>query len=275
MITHRPTLYVILLPLALAAALSYSTESSNSGAPLSLEEVVKMSRSGISEDVIITRIKKNAKPFDLSAEELAELKKAGISDNVVKFLLDPAQPYAPPSPPPAPSPLSQPPPPGKTYPADDYASSVPPEPGLYHFLEQSPVRTEIKMLLGQKVGKLSMKKGKTIAYLVGPTAKARAKGPAPAFYIRLPEGKGIEELVLVAFERKHDRREIQMQPGPEAMRQFDSLEVGPHLYKITSNKLAAGEYLFFLVGSAEPSKGTYGKGWDFGIENVPGVQAKS
>jgi hypothetical protein len=31
-------------------------------------------------------------------------------------------------------------------------------------------------------------------------------------------------------------------------------------------KLTKGEYMFFLLGSAEPPKGSYGKGYDFGIE---------
>ena len=63
-----------------------------------------------------------------------------------------------------------------------------------------------------------------------------------------------------------------MGPGPKqelkaaVMRQFDSIEVGPRLFKLTTSKLAKGEYLFFLIGSAEPPKGSEGKGYDFGIE---------
>src|SRR5262249_16792584 len=110
-------------------------------------------------------------------------------------------------------------------------------------------------------------------YLVGPAAKTRTKGTSPIFYLRLLEGKAIEEVVLIAFERKHNRREIEMgPPGPKqelkggAMRQFDSLEVGLRLFKITPVKLIKGEYIFFLMGSAEPPKGSQGKGYDFGIE---------
>jgi len=123
------------------------------------------------------------------------------------------------------------------------------------------------------LGTVLMKKGKMIAYLVGPASKTRIMEPAPAFYMRLPEGKAIEEIVLVAFDCKSGRREIEMgPPGPkqelkaEAMRQFDSLEVGQGLFKVTAAKLAKGEYLFFQLGSAEPPKGSYGKGFDFGID---------
>ena len=95
----------------------------------------------------------------------------------------------------------------------------------------------------------------------------------PVFYLRLGEGKAIEDVVLVVFDRKSDRREIEMGPaGPkpelraEVMRQFDSLEVGPALFKLTTAKLAKGEYFFFQLGSAEPPKGSYGKGYDFGVD---------
>ena len=140
------------------------------------------------------------------------------------------------------------------------------------------MKTDIKLLLGANqgagVGKVVMKKGKAIGYLLGPTAKTRVDGPMPVFYMRLPEGKGIEEIVLVALEQKKDRREIELGQSlekqelkAEAMRPYDSLEVGPRLFKITTtDKLTRGEYLFLLLGSAEPPKGSYGKGYDFGIE---------
>jgi hypothetical protein len=253
-----------------------------------VEEVVKLSKEGFSEEVIITKIRKNGKAFDLNSAELVELRKLGIGDSIIKFLLDPSQPYTPPPPPPPPpspgktdAPGAIPPPaapPVKHYPADDYASRVPPDPGLYRFPGDVPVRVDIKIVLGTKegagLGKVLLKKGKVVGYLVGPAAKTRIKEPAPVFYMRLPEGKAIEEVVLVAFDRKTDRREIEMgPPGPkqeikaEAMRQFESLEVGSSLFKLTTAKLARGEYLFFQLGSAEPPKGSYGKGFDFAIDD--------
>jgi len=241
-------------------------QSQKSGGPLTVEEVVKLCQTGVSEELIVAKIKKNGKAFDLSAEELVDLRKAGVSDNVIKLLLDPSQPYIPPAPPAATSsgPIRQ-------YPRDVYASRVPGEPGLYVFPKEAPLEVDLKMLLGAKEG--SKKKSKIIAYLIGPASKTRIKGVAPTFYIRLPEGKGVEEVVLVAFDCKNDRREIGMGPSgaelqlrPEAVRQFDSLEVGPRLFKITAGRLPKGEYLFFLAGSAEPTKGSYGKGYDFGIE---------
>jgi len=258
-----------------------SAQAPAGGAPLTVEEIVKLWKTSVPEDLIITMIKKNAKAFNLSTEEVLELRKVGLSDNVVKFLLDPSQPYTPPVAPTASQPAvtrpeSRTPP--RNYPADAYAAQVPSDPGLYRFSDSVFLKTDLKLLLGANqgagVGKVVMKKGKAIGYLLGPTAKTRIGDPIPAFYMRLPEGKGIEEIVLVALEQKKDRREIELGQSlekqelkAEAMRPYDSLEVGPRLFKITTtDKLTRGEYLFLLLGSAEPPKGSYGKGYDFGIE---------
>ena len=278
-----PAILVTAILLSLSAAQSVPTGPIST--PLSVEEVLKLSQSGVSEDVIVTKIKKNGKAFDLSADELVELKKAGVKDTILKYLLDPSQPYTPP-PPPAP-PLAavhagpgstaKPEPPAKKYPVDAYAARVPPDPGLYRFNQNELLKTDIKMLLGENqgpgLGKVLLKKGKATAYLVGASARSRVADSAPVFYIRLPEGKSIEELLLLTLDGKKDRREVDMgAPGPkpelkpETMRQFDALEVGPGVYRLTTNKLGKAEYFFYLIGSAEPPKGNYGKGYDFGID---------
>ncbi|HYR91338.1 MAG TPA: hypothetical protein VE422_45195 [Terriglobia bacterium] len=254
-----------------------------SGPPFSVEDVVKLWKTNVPEELIITMIKKNAKAFNLSTEEVLELRSVGISANVVKFLLDPSQPYVPPSPSAAPVPAaagapSEPPKPPRNFAPDARAAQVPADPGLYRFSDGVFVKTDIKLLLGEQqgagVGKVLMKKGKAIGYLLGPTAKTRINEPTPVFYLRPPEGKGIEEVVLVAFDQKKTRREIEIgqtldkqELKAEAMRPFDPAEVGPRLFRITvTDKLTKGEYLLLLLGSAEPPKGSYGKGYDFGID---------
>ncbi len=279
----RTIFTLVLYVLLVGPSVSHLTaQSSARTTPLSVEEVMKLSQGGVSEELIITEIKKNGKPFDLNSEEILDLKKSGVSDTVIKYLLDPSQPYTPPAPPAKPPETPAAPAKAvsaKKYPPDANAARVPADPGLYTFA-QGPLQTsEIKILLGEKegagLGKVIMKKGKVIAYLVGPAAKTRVPEGAPALYIRLPEGKGIEELLLVALERKNDRRELDIEPPapkPETLRQFDSLEVGAGLYRLTPAKLIKGEYMFYLNGSAEPAKGSYGKGYDFGAGTTTGGQ---
>jgi len=274
---------LLIFAVIVSGAANVCAAQSSPAAPfLSLDDVVKESKSGIPDDILITKIRKNNRPFNLSSDEIQELSKSGISETIIKYLLDPSQPYSPPPPPAPPTPAANQPskPPEvrpRSYPADARASRVPADPGLYHFVDDMPVKAEIRLLLGENEGgltKVITKKGKAIGYLVGPTANMKASEATPVFYLRLPEGKPIEEVVLVALTQTKERREIVIGPSldkqqlkAESMRPFDSLEVGPRLFKVTpSRSLTKGEYLFLLLGSAEPPKGTYGKVYDFSIQ---------
>lgn len=260
-------------------------QSSLASPLLSLEDVIKYSKDGIPEDLIITRIKKNNKSFNLNADEIRELTNLGITPTVIKYLMDPSlpppAPPTPPSPPPPPAVAPVPPPnvsvvPAKNYPPDARASRVPPDSGLYLFVENMPMKTELRLLLGENQGGLPkvLKKGKAIGYLLGRTANTKTSEAAPVFYLRLPEGKPIQEVVLLALSQTKERRELaigqsleKQELKAESMRPFDSLEVGPSLFKITPSKnLVKGEYLFLLLGSAEAPKASYGKVYDFSIQ---------
>src|SRR5215467_4866953 len=101
--------FLLVPALLVALSLPAAAQPTTGPAPLSVEEVLKLCQGGFSEDLIITRIKKNGKPFNLSTDELVALKKSGVSENVIKYLLDPSQPYSPPAPPPPPAPPAAPP----------------------------------------------------------------------------------------------------------------------------------------------------------------------
>jgi hypothetical protein len=271
-----------IIPVTLAPSSSWGQEAASPGAHLTVQDVVELTKSGFSEELIVTKIKRNGKAFDLNTDELLELKKAGVTDTVIKFLLDPTPPYTPPAPPKDPASGSAAatkatPSQAKTYPADKLASQVPSDPGLYIFSSASaPAKVDLKFLLGTQESagmKMMKKKPKVIAYLVGSSSKTRVKSPIPPLYMRLPEGKEIEDLVLVELTVRNAHREIDVGPADpkqelkaDSMRQFDSLQVGPSLFKITAAKLDAGEYLFMLLGSAEPPKGVYAKGYDFSLD---------
>ncbi|MEK7992817.1 MAG: hypothetical protein AAB403_03330 [Planctomycetota bacterium] len=70
-----------------------------------MDDVIQLVQAGLSEDLVIAKVKKNGKAFDLSTNQLLQLKKAGVSDNVIRALLDPSAELAPqaPAPPPAPA----------------------------------------------------------------------------------------------------------------------------------------------------------------------------
>ncbi len=53
------------------------------------DDVIAMVKGGISEDLIITSLRKDNKTYDLSPMQMLDLKKAGVSDNIIKAMIDP------------------------------------------------------------------------------------------------------------------------------------------------------------------------------------------
>ena len=249
---------------------------------LTLEEVLKWHQSKQTEELIITRIRRNGKPFDLNSDETAELQKMGLSENVVKYLLDPTLPYSPP-PPPAPSSntsVAPPPKPSKP-PAYPIVLKVPPEIGLYIMDDpEKPLQLELKpIVVSKQPGKLGAKltggllKGQTVGSIAGRAAKARVAANVSKVYARLGEKTAAEDLALVMMTKEDARRDLNFGPKPDkpafpvsAVRQFESKDVGQGVLMLSLPKLVAGEYIFFILGSGEEKKGTLGKGWEFGVE---------
>lgn len=56
---------------------------------LSVDQVIAMVKAGLSDDVIITKLRKEDHPFDLGSDDLIGLKNANVSDAVVKVMMDP------------------------------------------------------------------------------------------------------------------------------------------------------------------------------------------
>lgn len=253
--------------------------SRTSSAALSLEDVIKLTKAGLSEEIIVAKVKKAGRAFDLTADEILELKRAGVTDAVIKVLVDPAQPYAPPVPPstpanaavsPAPTPVANP-------PSDPIALKIPAEPGVYYSSDPENVefkKLELKTLTAAKnPGKLTrMLKRNVAGYLVGAAAKSSLKGPSIDLYFRLPEKVSIEEIVLLTAEVKSDRREVDFGPDPfkpvfpiETLKQYSATEIDSRLYRIHCDLLSPAQYLLFLLGSGEEKKGILGKGYEFEV----------
>jgi hypothetical protein len=242
---------------------------------LSLEEVVKLTKAGLSEEIIVAKIKKAGRAFDLTADEILELKRSGVTDAVIKVLVDPTQPYTPPVPTPtgpgAPSGVSAKPP------SDPIALKIPPEPGVYYPSDvevDAFAKLELKTLTAAKsASKLTkMLKRGVNGYLVGNSAKTQIKGAAIDLYFRLPEKNSIEEVILLTMVVKSDRREIDFGPEPykpvfpvDTLKQYSAMEIDTRLYRIHVDELNTGQYLLLLLGSSEEKKGILGKGYEFEV----------
>jgi len=58
-------------------------------AGITVNDVVSLVDAGLSDDLIITKLRKEDKAFDLSTDDMIRLKKANVSDNVLHVMLDP------------------------------------------------------------------------------------------------------------------------------------------------------------------------------------------
>jgi hypothetical protein len=56
---------------------------------LTVDGIISMVEAGISDEVIVARIRKEGKTFDLTPDDLIRLKKAKVSDAVMKAMIDP------------------------------------------------------------------------------------------------------------------------------------------------------------------------------------------
>jgi hypothetical protein len=57
---------------------------------ITFEQVIRLSQSGLSDDVIIAQIKKRPQPFDLSTDQLIQLKTAKVSDRIIQTMMVPS-----------------------------------------------------------------------------------------------------------------------------------------------------------------------------------------
>jgi hypothetical protein len=277
-------LWWLALPVLLAFCIAYAQEPPKpERQALTIDDIIKLSKGGIPEDTIISRIKGNGKPFDLNADEILELEKQGVSDTVVKYMVNPSYspppPASPPPPPPAvaspnpPSPTAPPPPPPA--PSDPLALKVPPEPGIYYltnktdFLALNP-RTVVPL---KEPGKMPLVKGHVIGSVVGATATTRLASGSATFYIRLPEKTSIDDLALLLLDKSKTRRDLDFGPKPgkpvfrvNTLKPFESKSVSPGLFRVVVPPNPRGEYLFYILGSGDEKKGLLGRGYDFGVD---------
>jgi hypothetical protein len=267
-----------------------SAQAQTAGQNLTLDDVVSYVQSGLSEELIIVRVKRNNKPFDLSPAEIGELKQLGFTDTVLKYLIDPSQPYSPPAPPQAASQAAPtgasftgpsnaapiaPPPSAAKPPSDPLVLKLPPEAGLYWLVDGQPVQLELKPIVASKQGggkiKSLIKKSHIVGSVAGVAAKAALPVGTKTLYARLQTP--VEDLVLVQLESEEGRRDLDFgtkaaKPTfpPGSVKQFESKDVGLGVVRFTLPDLAPSQYLFFILGSGEEKKGTLGKGWEFGVQ---------
>jgi hypothetical protein len=221
---------------------------------LTNQDIIDMVSLGLSDDVIIAKIRSvsgaDGLKFDTSVDGLKALKAAKVSDAVIKAMINPAPPV---SMVPVGAPVSLDP------------NLPPPEVGVYwkdgatFVLIQGQAISQAKA--GGRAGSFftyGMRGQHWDAYLNGPTSNNHVKERQPVFYFYVPEGTSAADYALIKLEKKGDRREFQIgtfggiSGGKSGVKKdkeipFKSEHVGVRTYRITlEGSLQPGEYAFFM-----------------------------
>ena len=221
------------------------------------QDVIEMTKLGLSDDVIIAKIRKayeagtDAVSFDTSVDGLKALKAANVSESIIKVMINPA-------PPPAAIVAG-------ANPMTIDPSLPPPEVGVYwrdegkFLLLQGQMVTNTKA--GGKAGSLftyGLRNQHWDATIEGPTSKNVVRDRKPVFYLYVPEGTDSSDYVLLKLNKKDNRREFQVgsfggvsggKSGVQKDKEipFHAEHLGIRVYKLTlDDALKPGEYGFFM-----------------------------
>jgi hypothetical protein len=233
------------------------------------QDVIEMTKMGLSEDVIIAKIRSasaagsDVLSLDTSLAGLKTLKEANVPDSVIKVMINPS---------PAPTVVA-----GAT-PITIDPNLPPPEVGVYwkngtkFTLVQGQAVTNTKA--GGRAGSFftdGMRNQHWDATIQWPVSKNVVKDRRPIFYIYVPDGSDSSDYVLISLNKKGDRREFQIGSfggitgGKSGVKrdkelQFHADHVGIRMYKITlDTDLKPGEYAFFMgTGQGNTMSGAHG-----------------
>jgi hypothetical protein len=270
-------LFLLILP---------ATWSQQLGKRITNKDVIDMAGLGISDDIIIAKIRSAAAggtlQFDTSIDSLKELKAAKVSDDVIKVMINPAPPAA--QVVVAATPISNDP------------TLPPPEVGVYWKNSNAFVLIEGQAISQAKVGgkagsmfTYGMRNEHWDAYLNGPQSKNIINDRQPVFYLYVPDGASASDFVLITLEKKGNRREFQIGSfggitgGKSGVKRdkevaFTAEHAGIRTYKVKLNEaMKPGEYAFFMgtgqqatmaggsTGGARSGGAAAGRVYDFRI----------
>ncbi len=256
------------------------------------DEVISLTKAGLSQSIIIGKIRTSKSDFDLSTDSLIKLKQAGISDEVVTAMLEAKS--------------------GKS----TTAAAGPPMPGdpndpmskhsygIYLMEETEGQRKMTQLVpnvsaqnrtggmftssLTYGIGKVKIKSN-----LPGRSAALQIKATQPVFYFYLDTTSGglntssgvpstPNEFAMIRFNQRSDNREVTIGKAnafgakgglsDEYVVQFNAQDLGNGIFKITpAAPLPKGEYAFYLInsGNSNASAAVGAKFFDFGVNMTP------
>jgi hypothetical protein len=256
------------------------------------DEVITLTKAGLSPSIIIGKIRSGKSNFDLSTDSLIKLKQAGVSDDIVAAMLEAKS--------------------GKSV-ANTPGPSMSPDPndpmskhsyGIYLFEDKDGQRKMTQLApnvsaqnrtggmftsgLTYGIGKVKIKSN-----LPGRSAALQIKDTQPVFYFYLDITSGglntssgvpstPNEFAMIRFNQRSDNREVTIGKinafgakgglSDEYVVQFNAQDMGNGVFKITpATPLTKGEYAFYLInsGNSNASSAVGAKFFDFGVTLTP------
>lgn len=236
---------------------------------LAVEDVVALVEVGLSEDVIIEKLKQNATAFDLSIDHLLELKTVGVSSEIIKTMMNPSigtDATAAGS--------------GAEAKDPNWPSEIPDELGLYTKVNGRITQLEPEVVSWKARGKLMAVATRAFAgahkngVVRGRNSRYQVSMPLELFIV-VPEGTSANEYQCVSMRQKEKQREfriitagiVKAGTADKNFVFFNAEKVASRLYRIQLTQLAPGEYGFVPPGAAlHSSPGSVGKIYGFGVE---------
>ena len=220
---------------------------------LTVQDIVKMSKAGLDDEVIIQQIRKNGQAFDLTTDQLIELKSNSVSNRVLQVMQDPSKAGAMQGPAPAAA---------RAPSAED--SGLPSEVGVYvktksEWVEVMPevVNWETGGVM-KSVATVGVVKGDVNGHLNGKHSRNSATLPAE-FLLVLREGDAITEYQLLHLRENGSNREFRTVTGgvfhvstgaTRDLLPYDPKKVGKRQYLVTlGTQLEKGDYGFLPPGA--------------------------
>jgi len=235
--------------------------STSALASISVDDVVKMSKAGLGEDVIIAQLAKDNAKFDLSVDDLIKLKGAGLSEKVIKAMVSGSPTSAPQSAPGPPVPALE---IGVLYMKKGEWAEVLPE--VVNWKTGGVLKT---------IASAGIVKGDVNGNINGAHSKNSVTSPLQ-FKIVTAEGVAITEYQLLRLHENKDSREFRTVTGgvmhvkggaTRDLVPFESKKITPRVFEILlPNTLGVGDYGFLPPGAfGSASSASMGKMYTFRV----------
>ncbi|PYS99605.1 MAG: hypothetical protein DMF63_11005 [Acidobacteria bacterium] len=256
------------------------------------DEVISLSKAGLSTGIIVGKIRSSKSNFDLSTDSLIKLKQSGVHDDIVAAMLE------------AKSGRST------TTSTATNGGGDPNDPmskhgyGIYLFEERGGERKMTQLAPnvsaqnrtgGTFTSSLTygISKVKVKSNLPGRNAALQIRDTQPVFYFYLDQSSGglntasgipstPNEFAMIRFNQRSDNREVTIGKSnafggkgglsDEYVVQFTAQDMGNGVFKVTpSAALKTGEYGFYLLnsGNSNASAAVGAKFFDFGVNMIP------